>query len=131
MPRWQLHDPVAVQTYVFEHSPNKAQPINLEFNTITGASLRPGVGFARRSLPVPKDWSFSGFYSTQAHHDALLAWSQRNVQLELTDHFGRVFSILIKSFVPTERPPDHPSKTGASEWRGTYQMNCLMIGRIA
>lgn len=125
--RWQLYDPVAVQTYVFPHSPktmtSMAQP-----HVTKSVAASPINGKVRgfRTQNVPFAWSFTGKVRTKAEYDALDQWATRPNHLHLTDHFGRVHDVLMRQFLPT------PVQNGeGNPWLFTYQVDCLYCRRIS
>lgn len=128
MVRWQLHDPVAVQTYVFPHNPatmtSMAQP-----HTTKSVAASPIDGKVRgfRTPNVPFVWSFAGKVRTKADYDALDQWVHRPNHLHLTDHFGRVHDVLCKQFLPT---PVEKSGEG-NPWLFAYQVDCMYFRRIS
>ena len=126
--RWQLYDPVALDTLTFVHNPatmtSMAQP-----HTTKSLATSPIDGKVRSArLPdKPFVWSFSGKIRTQADYDALLAWVNRPNRLQLTDHFGRVHEILGQRFSPT--PVERSG--GRNPWLFAYTVDTLYYRRIS
>lgn len=87
---------------------------------------RAGTIFTLQRPPVPHEWTFSGVIRTQAHHDELLTWSQKNKPIRITDHYGRTWEVLITGFNAEDRRP-----TQQTPWRMKYTMRTLMLGRIS
>lgn len=123
MSRWQLDDPVTLDSYVFEMSPNEMTSPLLSRPVELGLTGMDGGARSMRRRPPAKEWSFTGTIRTQAMHDTLLAWSQRPNPVVITDHFGRVFPVLLLAFNTTEQQP-----TPRTLWRFKYTMTALVLG---
>jgi len=128
MIRWQLYDPVALDTLTFAHNPttmtSMAQP-----HATKSLATSPIDGKVRsaRIPDKPFVWSFSGKLRTQADYDALLAWVNRPNRLHLTDHFGRVHDVLGQRFSPT--PVERSG--GRNPWLFAYTVDTLYYRRIS
>lgn len=101
--RWIFHDPVAVETYTVPINPNAmTSPFPKTAKQTLPAS--PVDGRVRAlSTPQPVEWQFSGVIRTQAHYDALLAWVRKQNPVEITDHLGRTFTVLLTTFDPQDQ----------------------------
>lgn len=124
--RWVFFDPSDSSSYTVPVNPNQMTSPFPDKNTELGVQS-PVTGQYRISrLPtMPVEWSFGGRIYDAAHHDALLEWSKRPNLIEVTDHLGRTFSVLLKEFAPTERYP-----TALNYDRYEYEMNALSFGLI-
>lgn len=101
---WVFDDPETAATYVLPINPNKMSsphPVNVTDSQPT--SPVDGRTRARRGAPLPRDWTFGGVIRTQEHYDALLAWTQKDYPILVTDHLAREWSVLLTEFAPTER----------------------------
>ena len=128
MARWQLYDPVALDTFHFSHNPatmtSMAQP-----HTTKSLATSPIDGKVRsaRTPDKPFVWSFSGKVRTKAEYDALDAWVNRPNRLRVTDHFGRVHEVLGQHFSPTP-----VEKSGVpNPWLFGYTVDTLYYRRIS
>jgi len=128
MSRWQLYDPVALDTFHFSHNPatmtSMAQP-----HTTKSLATSPIDGKVRsaRTPDKPFVWSFSGKVRTKAEYDALDAWVNRPNRLRVTDHFGRVHEVLGQHFSPTP-----VEKSGVpNPWLFGYTVDTLYYRRIS
>lgn len=76
--------------------------------------------------PSPaKEFSFGGVIRTKEHYDELLRWTKKNGPIQISDHLGRTFEVLITSFAPTDR-----RVTQGVPWRARYTMTCLLLRRV-
>lgn len=133
MNRWKLEDLVADETYLFPINPNAASsPFpGRELAFAQGAAwVDTDAGLQRtrvfESPPAPAEWEFSGVLRTKEQHDELLRWSKKSNEVRVSDHLGRTFEVIIRSFRPLERRP-----TPDNQWRMTYTVNALVLGRVA
>lgn len=90
-----------------------------------GPANRAGTIYTLQAPVVPHEWTFGGVIRTEDHHNQLLAWSQKNRPVRITDHFGRTWEVLIVQFDATDRRP-----TANNAWRMKYTMRTLMLGRV-
>lgn len=112
-----------------------AMPINPDSMTSPERQRNLQFGIAGRFFPdrivtyaTPSDateWSFGGVIRTQAHHDALMDWASRRVPVEVSDHLGRTYRVVITKFDVTDRKP-----TKSVSWRLRYQINTRIVRRI-
>lgn len=105
-------------------------------NPRTMASPQPAKGYdsgvgstartaSTRSAPAPMEWEFGGFIRSQEHHDALDEWSKKTVPIEVLDHLGRTFVVMLQSLQVQERKP-----TPTTPWRMTYVMKALLLREV-
>lgn len=125
--RWILEDPGAVETIRLPINPNKMdapdRPRNMTWawGTAWGQERMRGI-----DVPGPAtEWSWGGVLLTESHYLLLLDWAGRLVRLNLTDHLGRSFEVVIRKFDPVERLP-----TRRSAWRADYTMTCLLLKEL-
>lgn len=131
--RWIFEDLEAGETYTHPINPREAgSPFAARTLTFAQTSAWSDVdhGLQRtrafEAPAAPADWSFGGVIRTQEHHDALLAWSKKSNEVRVSDHLGRTFEVIIRSFRPVER-----RATPATPWRMTYTMQVLVLRRLA
>ena len=128
MAKWQLYDPVALDTLIFGHNPITMTSMAQGHATkSTATSPIDGKVRAYRQPDKPFLWSFSGKVRTKADYDALLAWTARPNRLRLTDHFGRVHDVLPQRFLPT---PVERSGMG-NPWLFAYTFETLYYRRVS
>jgi len=126
--RWQLYDPVALDTYVLPHSPASMTSL-AQSHTTKSAPASPIDGNVRalRAPDRPFVWSFSGKVRTKADYDALVNWVARPNRIRLTDHFGHVHEVLGQRFSPTP-----VEKSGErNPWLFAYTVDTLYFRRIS
>lgn len=128
--RWTFVDTVADETWTVPINPKSAtSPFPAKvITTAQGADLDSrGIHrtrmFQAPSAPVP--WEFGGLIRSKAHHDELHRWAEKDNEVQITDHLGRTFEVLIRQFEPVEQRP-----TKSNDWRMTYTMRVLVLRRI-
>jgi hypothetical protein len=131
--RWIFTDPHSAETYTVPINPNKmsdpeAKQRDFQFGS-RSRSTALAAPDAIRGIENPAqlvEWTFEGVIYHQDHHDALEHWARKPEEVEITDHFGRVWEVVMVAFVPSERRPT-PNKP----WRFTYEMRATVIERKA
>lgn len=131
--RWVFEDLEAAETYTHPINPREAgSPFPVRSLTFAqgAAWMDQDTGIQRTRVfeapAAPVDWQFGGVIRTQEHHDELLRWSKKSNEVRVSDHLGRTFEVIIKSFRPVER-----RATPATPWRMTYTMQTLVLRRLA
>lgn len=125
--RWVFQDPAPgvgePASYVFEISPNTmTSPFGPRAIRSSSTTAIDGRTLLFEGLAPPVDWSLNGSILTQTHYDALYYWSKRKRRVFLTDHFRRVYLVVVHSFEPIPRRSlEHP-------WSHTYTMKALIVG---
>jgi hypothetical protein len=123
--RWTFTDTETDETITVPVNPNKmSSPTaarTLKWSHAPDGVLRGIDTGAER----PVSWTFSGVIFTKSHYDLLLTWAQRDTVLEISDHLGRTFEVIIEQYDPVERRP-----TGTKPWRATYTISCLLLREI-
>lgn len=122
--RWQFTDPATSETYVLPINPD-SMTSPLPQKSYQFAPGGDGTAVGVLAPPTPVDWQFGGPIRTQAHNDALDAWSQRPGKVHITDHLGRTFEVMIYSYEPTERQP-----TRRTTWRLRYVMKASILRQV-
>lgn len=119
--RWVFDDTASSDIWTVPINPNKMtdpEARDRAFSHIAGRTFEdPGTAV---------EWEFEGVIQTQAHHDELERWAKKSTPVEITDHLGRTWQVLLKSFKPEERRP-----TMRKPWRFTYSMKSLILRRVA
>ena len=123
--RWRLEEMATGETYTVEFNPNTATthrgPRNIEFT--------PGLDGVPRGIKTPSEptpWTRGGVVMTKAHHDALERWGKKKGKVRVSDHAGRTFEVMMKGARITDR-----RQTASNPWRFTYEMDCLILRRVA
>lgn len=125
--RWVLHDPVASVSYTFERNPRTGTGSPYRVNKTAAMPVaRDGIPRATRTLAAPTEWVISGDLRTKTQYDALTNWATVANRVELSDHLGRSFDVLITRFEPEEHRP-----TARTPWRFTYRLTALVYGELA
>jgi hypothetical protein len=123
--RWLFTDSVVPATYRVPRNPNQmTNPFGSKsIDTLPGGPVESRIR-ARMGVPTPHEWRFGGTGEDQDHHDQLLAWSQKEYPIDITDHLGRTFTVVITKFDYAERRP-----SAQRPWKFTYEMTTLVLGR--
>jgi hypothetical protein len=123
--RWKFHDYLTGETYFFEMNPNSmSTPYPSQQTTSLGKSPIDGSIAATRVVQPAIDWSFSGNIRTESFQVALAYWFEKSNKITLTDHIGRRWIVLPKSFGPYPRPN---RRTALHRWR--YDAVVISYGR--
>lgn len=118
--RWSFYDPEAAETWTVPLNPNTmTSPYPKKTQNSTPVSPVDG---AIRAIETNQgvEWSFGGVMRTQDHYDTMLTWSQKQNEIEITDHLGRTITVLIIKFDPTDIRSRRPTK-----WN--YTVTCHVI----
>lgn len=101
--RWVFNDAVAVEAYTVPINPNAmTSPFGkTQKETLPASPVDGRVRALSRRQPI--EWQFSGVIRTQAHYDALLRWVTKPNPVEITDHLGRTFTVLLTAFEPEDQ----------------------------
>jgi hypothetical protein len=122
--RWVFTDPhdtnSNTRTWTVPRNPaemtSPLPPRNISSSgTVSGAIL------AQEGAAGGYQWSFKGRLVNRAHYDNLILWKNRQNRFTITDHFGRVITVL-----PVKL--DHtPKNTPHNYWNGDYEFTCLVV----
>lgn len=125
--RWTLHDPVAGDTWAMPINPNTMTTLvaTKKFDTTAGTGADGRVRTLAEPI-APFEWSFGGVIRAQDQYDALADWCTRPNPIELSDHFGRTWLVLLEAFDPDEKRP-----TLRTAWRFDYTVRAHVLGRLA
>jgi hypothetical protein len=127
MSRWTLKDTVTNEVYTMPINPDSMTSPEPDRNLSFGPGWRLN-STRNRTHQTPsdaKEWQFSGPIRTQAHHDALFEWATRDVPVEVSDHLGRTYRVVISQLNVTERRP-----TKTVPWRLRYEMTTRIVRRV-
>jgi hypothetical protein len=124
--RWVLRDTATNATWTMPINPDSMgspyQGRNLRF--ARGNPRDPRVRtFSGTQAPV--EWEWAGVIRSKSHYDALVAWAEKSVAVDVTDHLGRTFRVFITEFNPADRRP-----TPRVSWRLRYTMKALILERV-
>lgn len=130
--RWIFTDDVASETWTVPINPDSMTSPEPPVKNVRYARGRvsdqggdPRV-VTLLNKPGSRDWEFGGAIRTQAHYDALLAWTEKTNDITITDHLGRVWRVYLTDFVPTDRQP-----TKQVFWRLRYTVKAKIIERVS
>lgn len=127
--RWRFVDTVTSDVVTLPINPNQMSTPTAPRNFAWAWGSRWGNN-RMRGIESPLDgaqsWTFSGVILSESQYDLLLSWAGRLSILEVTDHLGRTFKVVIQKFDPVERLP-----TATKPWRADYTMTCLFLGETA
>lgn len=124
--KWTFHDPVTTETYVFPISPYQMTTLTPKHSHIVGAA--GGHSEQRKRITEaptqPFDWSFTGRIRTQQQHDDLDEWTRKGYPIHVSDHLGRTWEVLIRSFKPKDL-------RGRLSTRWEYDIAGTVLGRVS
>lgn len=125
--RWVFRDTASDERYQVPINPNQMTDPLARQRVFAYVSYDRNNRF--RSFETPAnivEWSFSGVIYRKQHHDALLAWSKKEANVQITDHLSRTWEVIFKSFDPVERRP-----TPLKPWRFTYTMTAMVLRKVS
>ncbi|GAB3863306.1 hypothetical protein GCM10028801_30620 [Nocardioides maradonensis] len=122
--RWTFYDPIADETYVVSRNPNAMNDIPLVSRTFRHGTAWGADGRipSFETAPTGLTLNFAGRVADEAHYNALLDWSQRPNEVQITDHLGRSFIVFITAFRPEELTP-----TPRNNWRVNYAVEAQIL----
>lgn len=121
--RWRYDDPFdtnpSTNSFVFPHNPKSCTSPVLDRAITAQGTLSGGVA-VWEAPQTPKQWSYVGRVESKAHYDALIAWHQRKNHFTVTDHFGRVMTVVpqVCDLVPATRRQNY--------WEHEYTITVLV-----
>lgn len=126
--RWTFVDPETSETWTVPVNPNHMSSVESTRNIKTAYGSRRLQNRIRTIVRPPSitEMTFGGVIYTEDHYETLVSWSKKTGPIRITDHLGRTFEVIMKAFDPKDRRP----KPGR-EWRLTYEMHALVLGRIS
>lgn len=125
MTAWVLSDPVTAATWTMPINPDKMTSPHPR-KTLQHVRGTDGKARSTAGRKQAVEWSWEGVIRSQAHYDALLEWAQKPYPIEVTDHFGHTWSVVIQAFLPVDRRPNPRTPI-----RLRYTMQTLNLGRVA
>ncbi len=123
MPRiaWLLFDPLTSQTLTLPINPSGGGSPARQ-RTVTSQPTTAGTVVHFEGPPQARTFEVEGTILTQAHYEALDAWVRdKRHQIRVTDDLGRVFWVLLLTFVPTR------VRTGSHPWYHTYTLTYVEL----
>ena len=125
--RWVLDDPITSASFTFPLNPKEMGGLDGARKKQVGSGT-PVEGRMRIWAEPQQvwEWQFSGELFEQTSYDAFNTWVAKDYPVELTDHMGRVWSLLMVDFAPE---PKIPTRRHPVRW--TYVMRTLVLGRVA
>lgn len=122
--KWLYTDPQTSSTYEFPRNPEKMTSPVLDRAITAQGTL--GGGFATwEGQAVAKQMTFTGRVLNKAHYDALVAWHKKQNRFTITDHFGRVMTVVPLS---SDLVPDTKR---TSYWNHEYTITVLVLACTA
>jgi len=123
---WKFQDLNTGDSYTFPKNPASMTSI-LPPKQIQAVpdTLQPGRGRVLVKPEQPLDFQFAGSIKTREQFNDLLAWSQRETTVLITDHFGRQFMVVFTDFTADERAFNRKY-----QWRFNYTMKGLLVRLI-
>ena len=76
---------------------------------------------AYEGVPQPFQWTFKGYVLNQADYTNLMGWFTRQNRFTITDHYGRVFTVVPVNFAPV------PKTTPTRYWRQDYEFTVITL----
>lgn len=125
--RWVFHDPSTAESYQVPINPNQMSDPQNRQRVMTYSNYDRNGRFRTFETPAQiVEWSFGGVMHTEEHYKALEFWSKKSTTVQITDHLGRTWAVVMKSFEPVEVRP-----TALKPWRFTYTMKAVVLRRLA
>lgn len=129
--RWTFLDPATSETWTVPINPNTmTDPTNRQRryqHSYQGTTNLDDARFRSLETAAPiVEWTFGGVIQTKDHHDKLEHWARKESKVHITDHLGRTFAVVMRTFEPKERRP-----TPAKPWRFTYEMRAYVLRRVS
>lgn len=116
--RWKFKDLKTNEVWTVPLNPdNMTSPYpqrKYVYNSTTAGPAGTTVTHEAHSDPV--SWQFSGQILDRDHFDKLLYWSRKKNRIQITDHYGRIFIVLLDQFNVL------PKRAYGKPWRHTYTM---------
>lgn len=124
--RWVLVDEDTAATITLAVNPNTMDAFPRSRTLITAFPSRNTQERQRtfQTATPTSTYSWGGVVRTQAQYEALRTWVRKAGVVEVTDHLGRVFRVVMQSLKP-ERKPRRPG----SSHRMTYTITAMWIER--
>lgn len=120
--RWTFEDPSAAEFYTVPLNPNEMTPPHPERAiTSEGTTAVGGTVLVWEGNTPAFTWTFSGRILYKDHYDQLKYWSEKQVRIFVTDHFGRRFTVVPKSFQPKVK------RARKWNWSHDYSWSCLVV----
>jgi hypothetical protein len=127
--RWHFTDPVTDEEWTVPRNPNtmtSPHPVKSRQTMPAPPGAPSAINIATQQAPVvPFEWTFGGDIRTEEHYDQLLAWSQKNRPILVTDHYGRTWRV-----IPVTLDVEELRPTARNLWRLRYRFSTLMLGGV-
>lgn len=124
--RWTLRDTATNETWTMPINPDSMS------SPFPARTLKFGNGWrgdqrvrAFSGSRAPVAWEWGGVIRSKTHYDRLTEWAEKSVAVDVTDHLGRTFRVVIEEFNPADRRP-----TPRVSWRLRYTMKALILERV-
>lgn len=124
--RWRLQDPASpTDEYTFPRNPSRmSSPFPARAVTTQGVTAKDGQVLMWEGVMQPQQWTFGGTIVNAAHYENLRSWVyNKQGRLFLWDHFGRRFTVVLKSF---KADPPERAKIGRY-WYHEWEIEALVI----
>lgn len=121
--RWQFRDIKTGETYTVPLNPNEmTSPFPPRQFAYKGTTAGPNGGSAvtYEAWAGTQEWTFGGAILDEQHYKDLLAWSYRQNKVQITDHYGRVFTVVFTQFDAV------PKRSYQHYWHHTYTMHATV-----
>lgn len=123
--RWTLFDEDTSETLTLTINPNVMDAFPHDRQLVTAfTSSDPERQRTFQTPTVPGNYSWGGSIRTQAQYALLRAWVRRSGVILVTDHMGRSFRVVMRSFKPDRKH----RKPG--DYRMKYTVNAQWIERV-
>jgi hypothetical protein len=135
--RWKFTDRHESESWTMPVNPNTmTSPWEVK-NMVYAHGER--IGLERiRAVQLPSEivrWEFGGVIYTKEHHDELLRWTKKQHEVQVSDHLGRTFEVVLQNYAPEDRTvkqwPEGASLSHWRRWRMRYTMTALILRRVS
>jgi hypothetical protein len=128
--RWVLQDvlPGGLGSYVFPNNPTSmTNPhVKKQLSQTHTTAVNTGRYHISEVAEFSVQWSFTGVCFSQAHHDAMLAFSQLKRRFYIIDHRNRAWTVAALSFDPTARLRSNINGV-FTDWAHDYTFTVLVM----
>lgn len=121
--KWLLKDPTSgtlgLGDYTFTFNPSEMTPPFAPAQFTVDKTVTGGAHIWEGGLRA-HEWSFSGYFETEADHNSLAAFRALNRRFYLRDHRARVWTVTFTGFDP------QPIRNHGKPWAHKYTINALI-----
>jgi hypothetical protein len=125
--RWTLHDPSLGETWALPNNPYEMTSPQPRREITSFGGVRDNLSQQRTfeaPMSRPVEWSFTGKIRGEDDYEAWHAWAARPGVVHITDHLGRTWKCMFRTFEAEEQP-----QSSRQTRRYIYNATVLNLGR--